>query len=556
MQTLYLDVETSKRPENNNLKQVRLVQLGMLTEGGHDSFIIDHNEQSGFEHLPELQRFFREYDGTIVAHKADYEYGVLTNHGFTFPKAKWRCTLLGLKNYNENETRVDLKTWATYLGYPPYWLEFKDALDAEGAEGFPIPKLVEYNGYDLYATRDLDAWVTPKIQQTSIYDLECEIVPLVAQMQNHGIRVEPEAVNAKIGECEKKIVAIERRFRNEFQGVNLNSPAQVAKLLYDTLGLNPGGSRSTAEPVLKKLHHPVPKLILEYRGLQKLVGSYYQAILDLRDPVTDVVRGDFFIRGAESGRFSCKHPPLQTLPEDFRGVFLPQFGRFVWLDLSQIEFRIAADLAGEDDLIAGIRAGFDVHAAAAKVMFGKTDDAHRKLAKTCNFAILYGAGVGKVMEQTGFSYHKAKELLADFARNFPKIMAWKQGIERQVQRGDVIVSPFGRRRHLATIPRSDGQLFGLMREAVNFVPQSMGHDILMTCWVELDKRLRAVGAEFAYANEVHDELVLDVSMLSLDKVQQVCKDVLAVASTLVYERFGYRFTVPITGEVKTGERWH
>lgn len=522
------------------------------------SKVIDHNERTDYAALDRLREELKDYDGVIIGHNLAYDLGVLLAKGVTAPKAKVFDTFIGLRCYNENETRNDLKSWATYQGYPPYWHKFQKALDTIGAENLPIPDLEEYNAYDLCANADLAAWLTPRIKQEAIFRLECDTVPLVARMQAHGLKIDTNQLEYHYQRLDHEANEIERKLSAKYGEINLDSHPQVARLLYDRLGIEPirGEERSTREEILKKLRHPVAKTLLRRRKIRKLVSSYLNPLADAMDE-DNVIRGDFMIHGTETGRFTCRKPPLQTVPEELRDMFVPQYGVFVWVDFKQLEYRIIADIFGEQKLIDAIKAGKDVHAATAEQLFGSADPDKRGQAKTINFAIVYGAGAFLVSQQTGLSFTRAEELLAHHAFEFPHIHAGIAAIHQQVARGDVIVSPFGRRRHFSLdVQRVDrAALRKMQREGFNSIPQGMGHDILLDTWHALDDALRAEGITYEFANDVHDELLIDTDPVTLDKTLAVCHSVTEDTVRRIERRFGYRFQVPIGATVSHGEHW-
>lgn len=553
---MVLDIETSNIVMNR-LGEVRLVMVGLLPIGGEpESYVIDHRDCVNYGQLDKLRERLNAYRGLLIGHNLLFEYGVLQHHGITFPNASPFDTMLALKCYNENETRLDLKTWATYLGYPPYWLKFKEALENGGAENMNLKDLEEYNLYDLWVTESLYQWVKPRMEarQPIPFQLEMDVLPLVARMQNHGLGTEESKFAYHAERLAGEQARLEQEFYETYGQINLASYPQVASLLFDKLGLKQIEGRSTAEKVLMKLDHPAAKHLLAIREPSKQMSTYIDPLWDARD-AKGIVRGDTGIHRAETGRFSIRKPPLQTLPEKLRDIFSPQFGKFLWPDLSQVEYRIAADVSGEAGLVQEIINGLDVHAATAQLIFGDASKEYRSIAKTVNFGKLYGAGLKKIAESAKCSMDKAKEIEARYNQSLPNIISWIARIHKDVEADKEIETPFGRKRKYEITPRSWGQAQGIKREAVNFIPQSMGHDSLLTFWIELDKRLAGFKGRFEYANEVHDEVVIDVSPEIEKEVTEACKETLADLNGLIEKRFGYRFKLPITGSVSSGAKW-
>lgn len=505
-----------------------------------------------FERL--LPNYFR--DQNIIGHNLSSDVGLLRIDGYDFGGCQFWDTLTGLRNINENETVNGLKTWATYLGLPPYWLDFERLLDS-GMKVSDMPQeLVKtYNAWDLVAQNKLYWWQKKKLENHPIFNFEMSIFPLVERMETNGIGVSLDRISESERDIDRSIECIETEIYGEFgdQGIrNLNSHVQVSRLLYDILQLRPGrDGRVTNEHALAKLSHPIIDRLLERRKAFKQKTTY---VNPTREAISDGrIYGDVRIHGAESGRFTRWNPPLQTFPSSLRKWFVPLRGEFCWWDLDQIEFRLIADIADEKELIENLKQGLDPHEATAKKMFGKVTPEGRKTGKTVNYGKLYGAGFGRLAAEAGVSYKKAMEFSTLFDNECPAIVRFIAWVYREVATTGKIVSPFGRTRNFPLdLALAEGwQISKMQREAVDFMIQSMGHDISLLLWREIDRRLPGLH----YVNELHDEVVADCTKEEADELEIVVPKVFDILPELVYDIFRWRLQVPITGTLKRGEVW-
>lgn len=554
MSRIVLDIETTKI-ETNRKEDLTIVAVGIKEVGAYEGTIYNWND---LEERNAVQQFLFGFDGLVIGHNLMFDVGVLRVNSCHMPKAKFYDTMIALRCINIEESKFSLKSWATYLGYPPYWKEFEEMLEYIPTDKMPWDKLEYYNKIDLEVTEDLFKYTEERLEKSGnrvAFELEMDILPLAERMETAGIPVDHEILKEHLVSLEEDSTKIEESIIEEYGPINLNSPFQVAKLLYDDIGLReiPTKGRSTAEPVLSKLRHRVVKKLLARRKLAKRKTSYVVPMT--AQAIDNILYADVRLHGTESGRFSMKKPALQTIPEVLRDVFYPSNGMFVSADLDQLEFKLIADLAGEESLIKAIIKGRDVHEAAASTMFGVAEvtEEQRSIAKTINYAKMYGAGIKTIMEGSGLSWNKAKEFSSTFEITLPMIMAFISWVHREVITSCAIDSPFGRKREfMVDLDVAPGWMKqAIKREAVDFIIQSMGHDLLSLLWLEIERRIPGT----VYRLELHDELVMDVLP---DEVEDIKKEIqLAVDKIpeLCYDRFGYELEVPITATIKSGYKW-
>jgi len=218
----------------------RLVCVGLKQYGEAPRVhIIDHREGGSFGRLEYLKSFFAKYTGTIIGHNISSDLAVLLWYGIEInKKATIYDTGLAIKCINENETRWDLKTWATYLGFPPYWFYFHDHCENPGVAEMDLEELTKYNTMDLVATEALFNWCEERLtKQRHIHALECAMAPIVARSYQHGMAIDKKALDRHALRLDTEIAKIKQSILDKCGMINLRSPQQVARLLFDTLGL-------------------------------------------------------------------------------------------------------------------------------------------------------------------------------------------------------------------------------------------------------------------------------------------------------------------------------
>jgi DNA polymerase-1 len=544
--------------EKNNRHTAKLVCIGMfeanLQVAGWTPDLA-HEWAKHYVYFKEMDRnIFKGH--TIIGHNLSSDVGLLRVNDYDFRGCHYWDTLTGLRNINENEEVNGLKPWATYLGLPPYWLDFERLLESGvKVSDMPVDLIRDYNAWDLVAQNKLFWWQYPKLKDHKIFHFEMSIFPLVERMETNGIGVDRNKIEESERDIDRSIQRIETEIYGEFgdRGIrNLNSHVQVSRLLYDIIGLRVGKhGRSTNERALNTLSHPIIDKLLERRGLFKLKTTY---VNPTKAAISDgVIYGDVRIHGAESGRFARWNPPLQTYPVKIRNWFEPQYDEFCWWDLDQIEFKLIADVAEEKDLIEKIKRGMDVHEATARQMFGEFTKEGRRIAKTINYGKIYGAGVGRLAAEAGVTWNRAQEFSRIFDNEFRSLIKFIAWVHDEVRKTGRITSPFGRVRNFS-LDRDiaeEYQIEAMQREAVDFMIQSMGHDISLILWREIDKELPYLH----YVNELHDEVVSDVAQEEADAIQLILPICIDRIPELCYNEFRWELQVPITGTVSRGKEW-
>jgi DNA polymerase-1 len=346
---------------------------------------------------------------------------------------------------------------------------------------------------------------------------------------------------------------------------SLDSPKQLQQVLFQELGLpirnrTPTGQPSTNEDALAELadDHALPKLILDYRMLAKLVGTYTEKLPEMVNPDTGRVHTSFHQAVAATGRLSSSDPNLQNIPirteegRRIRTAFVaPPGWSIVAADYSQIELRIMAHLSGDPGLTRAFRDGLDVHRATAAEVFGVAPDAvdanQRRAAKAINFGLMYGMSAHGLSRQLGIPRHEAQEYMDLYFARFSGVRAFMESVREKARRDGYVETVFGRRLYLSDIrARSQAARAGAERAAINAPMQGTAADIIKRAMIAVDAWLHPIHDQAAMILQVHDELVLEVRDDALEAICDGLRARMAAAAELA---------VPLEVDVGRGANW-
>jgi DNA polymerase I len=402
-----------------------------------------------------------------------------------------------------------------------------------------------------------------------LYDtLELPLIPVLVAIERAGIRVDGAALGAQSQHVERELVGLSARIFEIAGGeFNIGSPKQLAEVLFDRLQLpalkrNPKTKApSTAVEVLEELAlaHDLPRLILEWRALQKLKGTYIDALPQLVHPETGRVHTCFNQAVAATGRLSSSDPNLQNIPirtalgREIRRAFVADPGHvLISADYSQIELRVLAHLSGDEALVDAFRRGEDIHDRTALKVFGEASglDAHelRRRAKIINYALLYGKTAFTLAKDIGVTQQAAQEFIDAYFAGFPSVRAFIDTLLDTARTTGIVRTMFGRRRLVPELTSRNGQIrMAAERVAVNLPIQGTAADILKRAMIDVHAALLAeTGGRTRMILTVHDELLFEAP-----------RDVAEEAAALVRERMerAVALAVPLTVDVGIGENW-
>lgn len=441
--------------------------------------------------------------------------------------------------------------------------------DQIGFDLVDIPTATRYSAEDAWVALNLWEVLRPRLEAEGlrkVFDqVDLPLVDILARMERNGIAIDADYLANLSRGYEKELRAIEERIQAFTQGpINLNSTKQLAKLLFEDLKLPPQSKTktgySTDASVLEALAplHEVPRLLLEYREITKLKGTYVDPVPGMRDAKTGRIHAGFHQTVAATGRLSSSDPNLQNIPArtqrglQIRGAFVPKPGCvFVSADYSQIELRLLAHMSGDPELVRSFQSGEDVHRRTASEIFGvkpeAIDDRQRGIAKAINFGLMYGKTAFGLAQELKIPRKEAQETID---RYFQRYQGVKRFLDQQIldarERG-YVTTLLGRKRNLPDI-RSNNQAVrnNAERMAMNSPIQGTAADLMKLAMIELDRALEKGGYRAKLLLQVHDEFVLEAPT---DEAQAVSRLVVQVMEGAM------KLSVPLQVNVGTGKNW-
>lgn len=463
------------------------------------------------------------------------------------------------------------KLFMAYLG-----VDLSAGVDKSGAGLFD--DISEENGHDFIMEAMLMLPLADRlnieIDRTEglrrLYDeIEEPLVRVLSRMERTGVKIDLDSLRDYAEGLRKEMLEKEAAVR-ELAGdpdLNVASPKQIGVLIYEKMKLDPkarkpkSGNWPTDERTLQELsdRSPVVELILDYRGLRKLLSTYIEPFAGYVSPVDGRVHTTFNQTLTSTGRLSSSNPNLQNIPvrsdqgREIRRAFVAGSPDRVMMsaDYSQIELRIMAHLSGDGHLLSAFGAGQDVHSATAAKIFGcRLEDVtpdQRRVAKTVNFGIMYGMSSFGLSQRLHCSRQEAKKIIDDYFGSFPSIRSFIETTLANARERGYVETMFGRRRYVPDLNSKNATVRMLAeRNAVNAPIQGTAADIIKLAMNHVDRRLTAEGLEARMVLQIHDELLLEVPVSEIE----------AVRSLLVYEMENViSLSVPLTVECNYGKNW-
>jgi DNA polymerase-1 len=462
-----------------------------------------------------------------------------------------------------------------YLNYDPIPII---ALIGSGARQLtmdmvPVERVAEYCAEDADVTLRLKGVLWPMIEQQKLAHLYLEIeeplIDVLSDMEWEGVRIDTAKLADYAGELTRELEDLEKQVR-EMAGeptLNVNSPAQLGEVLFGKMKLveKPKMTKtrqySTDEETLQNIadRHPIVRLILEYRGVKKLLSTYVEALPQLVNPLTGKLHTSYNQAVTATGRLSSTNPNLQNIPireergRRIRQAFVASDGNHLLLsaDYSQVELRLMAHLSGDTALIEAFRAGEDIHCATAARIFGVplsdvTADMRRK-AKTANFGIIYGISPFGLSQRLHIPRAEARDIIEGYFRSYPGVKEYMDRVVVEARQMGYVSTIFGRRRFLADINSRNAVARGLAeRNAINAPLQGSAADIMKIAMIHLARGLRERGLRSKMILQVHDEVVIDVLREEQDEVAALVVEAMEHAAQLL---------VDLVVDYGVGENW-
>jgi DNA polymerase-1 len=438
-------------------------------------------------------------------------------------------------------------------------LEFKSLVNKLTGEGKdPL------RGENQLGIKDLTVESNEKpAQSQGTIDLDQSVQTVLDQMSKNGVLIDLPFLEKLGKDLKEKLVDIEKNiFHFVGHEFNLNSPKQLSEVLFDELSLpvfkKTKTGRSTDEETLQELSaaHPAIPFLLQYRQLFKLVSTYVDA-LPKSIQEDGRIHSTFNVEGAATGRLSSTNPNLQNIPirgemgGELRKAFIAPKGKvLLGADYSQIELRIMADVSGDEAMKKAFQEGLDIHAATAAKIFNISIDQvtkqQRTVGKTMNFATLYGQGPRALSRQLGIDFATAKQYIAEYFEQFPKVKAWMARTLEFGMKNGYVETVSGRRRYMPELSSNNHFLKAAgERAAINHPIQGTSADMIKIAMVAIGKELEK-NDQCQLILQVHDELMFECKPEEVESTARMIKQKMENALKL---------SVPVKVDLKSGKSW-
>jgi DNA polymerase-1 len=559
--------------------QARLVGMSFAVASGEAAYLpLAHRyaavpQQLAFdEALARLKPWLESPRHAKVGQNLKYDMHVLANHDLRLEGIA-HDTLL--ESYVvESDKSHDMDSLAArHLGIATIKYDEVTGKGASriGFEQVDIARATEYAAEDADVTLRLHEALHPRLaaepRLLALYrDIEMPVMRILFRMERNGVLVDAPLLERQGQELGLRMLEIEKQAHEAAkQPFNLNSPKQIQEILFEreklpVLKKTPSGAPSTDEEVLEQLalDYPLPKLILDYRGLAKLKSTYADKLPRSVDPATGRVHTNYSQAVAVTGRLASADPNLQNIPirteegRRIRRAFVaPAGSRIVSADYSQIELRIMAHLSGDRSLLDAFAEGSDIHRATAAEVFGvapaEVTSEQRRYAKVINFGLIYGMSAFGLARQLGLERGAAQSYIDRYFARYPGVANYMETTRQLARDKGYVETVFGRRLWLPEIKSSaQARRQAAERAAINAPMQGTAADIIKLAMIAVQRWLDEARMQSLLVLQVHDELVLEVPEDELDAVRQQLPQLMAGAAQL---------SVPLVAEVGTGANW-
>ncbi|KGB07740.1 DNA polymerase I [Enterobacter sp. MW07] len=557
-----------------------MVGLSFATEPGIAAYVpvahdyLDAPDQISRERVLELLKPILEDDKALkVGQNLKYDRGILQNYGIELRGIAFD-TMLESYILDSVAGRHDMDSLSDR------WLKHQtitfEAIAGKGKNQLTFNQIAleeagRYAAEDADVTLQLHLKMWPKLQKQAgpmnvFQHVEMPLVPVLSRIERNGVKIDPTVLHNHSGELAQRLTELEQK-AHELAGepFNLSSPKQLQTILFEKQGIKPlkktpGGAPSTSEEVLEELalDYPLPKVILQYRGLAKLKSTYTDKLPLMINPKTGRVHTSYHQAVAATGRLSSTDPNLQNIPvrneegRRIRQAFIaPEDYVIVSADYSQIELRIMAHLSRDKGLLTAFAEGQDIHRATAAEVFGlpleSVTNEQRRSAKAINFGLIYGMSAFGLSRQLNIPRKESQRYMDLYFERYPGVLQYMERTRAQAKEQGYVETLDGRRLYLPDIKSSNAaRRAGAERAAINAPMQGTAADIIKRAMIAVDAWLEKEKPRVHMIMQVHDELVFEVH-----------KDDLEAATHKIHELMenSMKLDVPLLVEVGSGENW-
>ena len=563
-----VDTETVGEPE----MQASLVGIALSVTGADAAYIplahtaVTDNEAQlpAAEVLAALRPLLEDPAIGKIMHNGKYDWHIFANVGVRLAGVLDDTKIIAYVHRATEDNTLG-KLAVNYLATDT--IPYKQVVDGKTVPDFaavPLAAAAEYAGEDAWVTRRLYDTLQPRLSPAAaaVYtEIDRPLLPILAAIERNGMKIDAAELKHFAAEMQQRLTELEAEaHRSAGRSFNLNSPQQLAQILFDEMGAAPlkktgRGARSTDERTLEKLaaDFPLARLLLEHRTLAKLIGTYVDKLPRLLLPATGRVHTRFNQTAVLTGRLSSSSPNLQNIPiktdagRRIRRAFIAEDGCcLVSADYSQIELRLMAHIAGDRALLDAFAAGADIHRRTAAEVFGaalaEVTGEQRRAAKAINFGLIYGMSAFGLARALAVSKQQAQVYIDRYFSRYPQVAAFMQRIRKEGTKQGYVETLYGRRIPLDTIR---GGAAAVERVAINAPIQGSAADVMKKAMLAVDDYLRREKLPAKMILQVHDELVLEVEQAAADDLCAALPRLLALPG----------FSLPLEVAVGRGMNW-
>ena len=553
----------------------QIVGLSIALREHEAWYVAMPRDTEGKQRMLEIFRSVFENPSTLkIGQNIKYDILILGNYGIQVEGPLFDTMIAHYLIQPELHHNMDYLA-EIYLGYKTIHIE-----ELIGEKGRNQKNMADLRPADIYEYAAEDADITLQLKSvlereldkdgtTPLFrDVEMPLVSVLAYMERNGAMIDPKALAETSALFTARMQVLEKQIYDEAGGTpfNILSPKQVGDILFDRMKIvdkpkkTKTGQYVTSEDVLESLRaeHKIVDLILQYRGLKKLLGTYVDALPQLVNPKTGKIHTSFNQTVTATGRLSSSNPNLQNIPvrdedgKEVRKAFIPEPGcKFFSADYSQIELRIMAHLSQDENMIEDFKLGHDIHAATAAKVFHKPIDqvtkAERSKAKTANFGIIYGISAFGLAQRMGVSRTEAKELIENYFKTYSGIKNYMDKSIEQARAKGYIETILKRKRYLPDINSHNATVRGFAeRNAINAPIQGSAADIIKIAMIAIYRKFRQENIKSTMILQVHDELNFNVVPGEEEKVEKIVIEEMQKA---------WPMSVPLIADCGWGDNW-
>ena len=508
-----------------------------------------------------------------IGHHIKYDMEVFANHGIALQGVAYDTML---ESYILDSTSPNHDMDSLALKYLAWRTITFEEVAGKGAKQLTFNQ-IEVQKAGIYAAEDADVtlklhgvlWprLSGEIGLKAVFEnIEMPLVPVLATMERNGILIDPHMLEKQGKELEARLQVLEREaYDLAEQEFNINSPKQLQEVLFQKLKLpvlqkTPTGQPSTADSVLQELalEFALPRLIIEYRSLSKLISTYTSRLVEQIYPGTGRVHTSYHQAGTATGRLSSSNPNLQNIPvrtaegRRIRQAFIAPAGyKLISADYSQIELRLMAHISEDANLLAAFKQDLDIHQATAAEVWGvaldQVTEEMRRNAKAINFGLIYGMSAFGLSKQLGIERQASQDYIDRYFARYPRVRAYMDEMRDKAKKQGYVETLWGRRLYLPDILSSQFQRArAAERAAINGPLQGSAADIIKLAMIDIDTWLRQQTVPAKMLLQVHDELVFEVPEKEVEGILNMVRERMTQIVSL---------KVPLAVSIGVGDNW-